>query len=362
VGDVTEHHPAARLETRLHDLLERTFQGRGWSPSVVPYVGYGTTEWVRVLARVLLAPPGAPPPRTERTSTEVPSDLRGWRRFMSASATGVAVTVTVAGTEHEVSSDRDGYVDVRLPATLRPGWRSVSVRLDGAPEANVPVRVIGPGTRLGMVSDIDDTVIVTMLPQPLVAFRNAFLLRESARTPVPGMADLYADVAAAHPDVFVVYLSTGAWNTAGALARFLSHHGFPRGPLLLTDWGPTTTGWFRSGSEHKRAQLLRLLEELPQLDWLLVGDDGQHDPTIYADLAAAAPERVVAIAIRELSLGEQVVGHGTPVARDDRTTGPAAALEVRAPDGFGLRSALRERGILARDGGTRGGGSPGSGR
>ena len=173
-----------------------------------------------------------------------------------------------------------------------------------------------------MVSDIDDTVIVTVLPQPLVAFRNAFLLMRAPGRPVAGMAELYADVAAAHPDVFVVYLSTGAWNTAGALGRFLHHHGFPRGPLLLTDWGPTTSAWFRSGREHKRAQLRRLLEELPDLTWLLVGDDGQHDPTTYAELAARAPDRVAAIAIRELSLGEQVVGHGTPVARDEPGHGP----------------------------------------
>jgi phosphatidate phosphatase APP1 len=256
------------------------------------------------------------------------------------------VTVTIAGTVHQVTSDRDGYIDVRLPGTLDPGWRTVAVGLDGRSDVEVSVRVVGPATRLGLVSDIDDTVIVTMLPQPLVAFRNAFLLRESARTPVPGMAELYSQVAAEHPDVFVVYLSTGAWNTAGALARFLNHHGFPRGPMLLTDWGPTTSGWFRSGAEHKRAQLLRLLAELPDLDWLLVGDDGQHDPTIYADLAATAPGRVAGIAIRELSLGEQVVGHGTPVARDDIASGPAAALEVRAPDGFGLRDALRSRGVL----------------
>jgi phosphatidate phosphatase APP1 len=256
------------------------------------------------------------------------------------------VTVSIDGTAHQVTSDRDGYVDVRLPATLEPGWRTVSVGLDDGRDIEVSVRVVGPATRLGLVSDIDDTVIVTMLPQPLVAFRNAFLLRESARSPVPGMAELYAEVAAKHPDVFVVYLSTGAWNTAGALSRFLNHHGFPRGPMLLTDWGPTTTGWFRSGADHKRAQLRRLLAELPDLDWLLVGDDGQHDPTIYADVAATAPERIVGIAIRELSLGEQVVGHGTPVAREDAVSGPAAALEVRAPDGLGLRDALQGRGVI----------------
>jgi phosphatidate phosphatase APP1 len=336
-------HRAARLEARLHGVLESALQGRGWVPRVVPHVGYGTASWVRVLARVLLAPVGGP--QSDRGGTGVPSDLRGWRRFVSASAVGVPVTITVGGRAHEVTSDRDGYVDVRLPATLGPGWHTVTVRV-GDTDAAASVRVVGPETRLGMVSDIDDTVIVTMLPRPLVAFRNAFLLRESARTPVPGMAELYEEVATAHPDVFVVYVSTGAWNTAGALGRFLFHHGFPRGPLLLTDWGPTTEGWFRSGAEHKRSQLHRLLEELPDLSWLLVGDDGQHDPTIYADLAAYAPHRVVAIAIRELSLGEQVVGHGTPVARDDVTTGPGAALEVRAADGFGLREALRERGIL----------------
>ena len=86
-----------------------------------------------------------------------------------------------------------------------------------------------------------------MLPQPLVAFRNAFLLRESARTPVAGMAELYADVVAAHPDVFVVYLSTGAWNTAGAMARFLHHHGFPRGSAAP----------HRLGAHHQRLVPLR---------------------------------------------------------------------------------------------------------
>jgi phosphatidate phosphatase APP1 len=342
-----EPHRAARVEARVHGLLEDVLQGRGWVPRVVPHVGYGTTTWVRVLARVLLTPPGGP--RSDHGAPGVPSDLRGWRRFVSASAVGTAVTITVDGREHEVTSDRDGYLDVRVPAALDPGWHSVSLRVtepSGAPDVAASVRVVGPRTRLGLVSDIDDTVIVTMLPRPLVAFRNAFLLRENARTPVPGMAPLYAEIAAAHPDVFVVYLSTGAWNTAGALARFLHHHGFPPGPMLLTDWGPTSTGWFRSGAEHKRSQLNRLLEELPDLAWLLVGDDGQHDPTIYADVAAARPSQVVGIAIRELSLGEQVVGHGTPVARDDATAGPAASLEVRAPDGVGLRDALRARGLL----------------
>jgi phosphatidate phosphatase APP1 len=315
-------------------------------PRVVPFVGYGAEGWVRVLARVVLTPAGGDRPRPADVAARAPLDVRGWRRFVSASAPGVAVRVTIGDRTHDVVSDREGYLDVRLPAELDPGWHRITLEVDGRTPARAEVRVVGPETRLGMVSDIDDTVIVTVLPQPLVAFRNAFLMLESARTPVAGMAELYAEVATAHPDVFVVYLSTGAWNTAGALSRFLHHHGFPRGPLLLTDWGPTTSGWFRSGREHKRAQLRRLLDELPDLRWLLVGDDGQHDPTTYAELAEEVPGRVEAIAIRELNLAEQVIGHGTPVARDDRVPDAVAAVEVRAPDGFGLAAALRERGLV----------------
>ena len=63
---------------------------------------------------------------------------------------------------------------------------------------------------------------------------------------------------AEHPDAPVIYLSTGAWNTSPWLTRFLRRNGYPDGPMLLTDWGPTNTGWFRSGQDHKHAQLHRL--------------------------------------------------------------------------------------------------------
>jgi phosphatidate phosphatase APP1 len=190
--------------------------------------------------------------------------------------------------------------------------------------------------------------MVTALPRPLLAFWNTFVRQETSRRAVRGMATLYRELQAAHPDAPFVYLSTGAWNVAPALQQFLARHGYPPGPLLLTDWGPTPDAWFRSGPEHKRRELRRLLEELPQVRWLLVGDDGQHDPELYAEAVDAAPEQIRAVAIRQLSPAEQVLTHGTPEPireRGPRRTHPVHQ-EVRAPDGFGLRAALRSRGLL----------------
>jgi phosphatidate phosphatase APP1 len=337
---MTPTHRAARIEDRIHAVVESRLLARGWSPHLTPYVGYGGPGWVRILARVLLAPPGTP--RDERP------ERRGWRRFTTVSADGIDVTVRLGDESHVVPSGRDGYVDVRLPADLPPGWATASLVVGDAAPVETPLRIVAEDTTFGMVSDVDDTVIVTMLPRPLVAFRNAFLVRESARKPVPGMAELYASILAAHPDAVVVYLSTGAWNTAAALGDFLARHGYPPGPLLLTDWGPTATGWFRSGPAHKHAQLERLYADLPQVRWLLVGDDGQHDPTIYAETAVAHPDRLHAIAIRQLSVGEQLARHGLPSGPDPLTDAAAegGTPAVWAPDGLALRDALVSRGLL----------------
>jgi len=50
-------HRAARLEDWIHDVRERWARRRGHVPTVVPYTGYGSSEWVRVLCRVLLSKP-----------------------------------------------------------------------------------------------------------------------------------------------------------------------------------------------------------------------------------------------------------------------------------------------------------------
>ena len=107
-------HRAARVEDRVHGAAERWLRRRGWRPRVVPFIGYGTEGWVRVLARVLLAPPD--------TRTGELRLGRGWRRFLTATAAGVPVTVVVGGREHRVVSGRGGYVDAVLAADVEPGW------------------------------------------------------------------------------------------------------------------------------------------------------------------------------------------------------------------------------------------------
>lgn len=331
---------AARVEEFVDRRIEGVLRVLGWREKVICYTGYGSSESIRVLGRVVLVP------RRARggigKATEELIKRRGFRNFVSAACVRVPVTITVGNQVVTATTDRGGYIDERIRNhDLRPGWRQVRVRSRTSKTALADVHVVSDDVDFGVVSDIDDTIISTWLPRPMIAAWNSFIRDESARQSVPGMARMYTSLLNDHPGAPVVYISTGAWNTHGFLSRFLRKHGYPQGAMLLTDWGPTNTGWFRSGMAHKADTLLQLTRDFPRISWVLVGDDGQHDPMIYANFAHVAPDRVRAIAIRQLSPAEQVLAHGTTTVLSEEQDAVADTPWVVAPDGRGLLAGLR---------------------
>ena len=330
-------HRAARIEDAFHRWRERRGRKRGLVTTIVPYAGYGTTTWVRVLCRVVLA-------RGDAAASQRAEKVRGWRSFFSIPVEDVEVTVTVGDMSRRVAPIRGGVVDVHIEASLSPGWQTVTLRTDDTEPVTAPVFVSEPDDRFGIISDIDDTVMVTALPRPFLAAWNTFVLDEHARTPVAGMAVLYERLSREHPGAPVIYLSTGAWNVAPTLTRFLGRNLYPRGALLLTDWGPTHDRWFRSGREHKLLNLERIATEFPNVKWLLVGDDGQHDEAIYGAFAAKHPGNVAAVAIRPLAPGEAVLAGGRSQAGEREH--PSSVRWFYAPDGAGLAEQVTAAGLL----------------
>jgi phosphatidate phosphatase APP1 len=356
---VARPHYAARLEDALDRRIARTLRARGWTVRIETYPGYGSPHWVRVLARTVLAAPQVPDEELPGAGSAQAGGhwhgpqalaVRGWRSFLTVPVAGARVEVRIGSKVHHVVTDRGGYLDTVLTADLAPGWHDVELCTQDRDATIAPVQVVDPSVRSGIVADIDDTVMVTRLPRPLVAGWNAFVRHEHAREAVPGMADLFARLRAESPDLPVLYLSTGAWNAAPALGRFLSRNGFPAGTLLLTDWGPTNTGWFRSGPRHKVNQLHRLFTEFPDVKWVLVGDDGQRDPVIYAGAAEHFPDRVRAIVIRQLTFAEHVLARG-PLAPDvsaGRAGLSGHVLVLQGPDGHALVRQADEAGLHLR--------------
>ena len=337
-------HRAARIEDRFHAYREKRARKRNYAVTVVPYPGYGNTQWVRVLARVLLTKNPRPGSRAARKMRKRSESVRGWRSFTSVPINEVIVTIRINGHEMVVKADRGGVVDTHIEMSLAPGMHTVQLQAEDSEVAEAQIHVVAPDATTGLVCDVDDTVMVTALPRPFLAAWNSFVLDEHARVPTPGMAVFLSRVAQIAEGMPVVYLSTGAWNVAPTLRRFLSRNLYPQGSLLLTDWGPTRDRMFRSGREHKETQLRRLAGEFPHIKWILVGDDGQHDEAIYAEFEKEHPNSVKAVAIRQLSNGEAVLAGGRKKAEEHIQAGDAPW--VYSPDGAGLYAQLREFNVL----------------
>ena len=336
---------AARFEDRVHRSRANRAIKRGKTPSVIPYIGYGTTKWVRVFGRVLYLRPDTREHSRFRPDVEEVSRVRGWRTFTSVYVPYQRVTVLVDGTPiTEVVADRGGVIDSIVPVELAAGWHTLTLQVSDGETANAPIKVMDPSAQLGILSDIDDTILITALPKPFVAAWNSFVLDENARRSTPGMPVLYDRLMRRHPGSPFIYLSTGAWNAAPALSRFLARNLYPVGPLLLTDWGATHDRWFRSGREHKRQELKRLAREFPGVRWILIGDDGQHDEMLYAEFAREHPENVAAVAIRQLSVGQAVLAGGRSKAL--RNKDESGVSWVYGPDGATLSEELRKLGLL----------------
>ena len=280
-------------ERRLVRSQVRRHARAGWQPRATGFTGYGSPERARVVGRVLMHNPA--------DSHEHSTVQRGWRQFVTTPVPDAPVTVELGSQRIDARTNDEGYFEVLiLGHGLEPGWHdaTVSVALGESHEA-APVHIISDEVTRAIISDVDDTIMVTMLPRAALAAWNSWVKKTNTRQPVPGMAQFFEALRESSEPVF--YLSTGAWNTYDTLVDFIDRHSLPRGPLLLTDWGPTQTGLFRSGPEHKRVQLRNLIIDFPNITWTLVGDDGQHDPMIYSDVVFEHPDKVELVAIRELS-------------------------------------------------------------
>lgn len=340
-------HWAARLENVKNVTVGSLLRHLGWDLRLQPFHGYGSNRRARILAKVRYASPATPADFYDQPVHDMRTiAVRGWRNFAGQVAPHRTVNVMLGDRQFAVRADRAGIVDVVLEVELSPGTHEAVLWTAPDNKVTADVTVFPEDARIGLISDIDDTVMVTWLPRPLLAFWNAFVVHQSTRKVVPGMPLLYQHLVRDHPSAPVVYLSTGAWNVYPVLKRFLYKNGYPDGPLLLTDWGPTNTGLFRSGRAHKERALENLARELPSLRWILVGDDGQHDPAIYSEFAAAHPENVEAIAIRQLTESEQLLAHGTLRPLGGSGPGPDTPATVQAPDGHGLLRQLRRLGLL----------------
>lgn len=229
---------------------------------------------------------------------------------------------------HQGLTDSEGYArfDIRLDAPWEfgehPRWETVTLHWrnrDGAQTVDGHVLAPGKSSVLGVISDIDDTIVETGITGNFRAvmrnWRRVLLEMPEERLLVPG-ADVFFNALGGgdpSPDGAghagerqratrrpFFYVSSSPWNLFSYLVSYMQGRGLPLGPIMLRDWGLNrATYGSASHGDHKREAIAAILGAYPELKFALIGDDSQGDLAAFADIATNNPGRVRAVFIRK---------------------------------------------------------------
>lgn len=156
---------------------------------------------------------------------------------------------------------------------------------------------------VSVISDIDDTIKITQVNDKTALFSNTFL---RPFEPVPKMNTLYQDWAQ-HIQVSFHYVSASPWQLYLPLIEFIKNHRFPLGSVHLRLFRWKDSSWlefFKSPREYKMRTIEFLIACGQQRRFILVGDSGESDPEIYADVARQYPRQIALILIHDVT-GEE---------------------------------------------------------
>ena len=298
------------LDRAKYEVADRLLPSRG--VRILPYRGFGTRDALHVSGRVLRNAPLAPAGAEDTAWANL---VATYRRFESDEVPGARLRARYEGAEVEMTADSEGYfhAEIRPPKDLplERAWHAVHVELlaprmaEGPVTADAPVLVPPASASFLVVSDVDDTVVRTEATQLIRMARNLLFGNARTRLPFPGVAAFYRALSegpgggAANP---LLYVSSSPWNLYDLLVELFEHRGIPVGPLLLRDWGLTPEELLPTRhAGHKLVAITKVLDTYPALPVLLIGDSGQEDPEIYAQVIREHPGRVMAAYIRNVS-------------------------------------------------------------
>ena len=322
--------------TRLLALFGRPVRrAQGLQGTVIEaFRGYGSRERMFLIGRVFRQSPSD----VWDGSPSVVAHLRDvGRRIVRRKVVDASVAVRFGAATGRTRTDEDGFFrfDLRLPEAppADKSWHRVELVLDAEPPLRATADVYVPldTVRLVVVSDIDDTVMYTGVGNKLAMLWRLFVAGAESRVAFPGVAAFYRalhDGEGGSEDNPVLYVSRAPWGAYDMLTAFFRMHDIPVGPeLFLREWG---VSWRhplpRKARDHKRELIGNMLSLYPDLPFVLIGDSGQHDPEVYADVVREHPGRVRAVYIRDVSRAPERAAEIEALAQAVDAVGSALVL------------------------------------
>ncbi len=223
----------------------------------------------------------------------------------------IKVTLHFKDLEVTTKTLDDGYFRFTIPYNeyLDSGWHSyaVSCSLNGMGIIEQGELLKPFKSKLGIISDIDDTFLIShtnnIFKKLYVVLTRNINNRKIFNDVVPhyqALSRAGQEEEGAFNSFF--YVSSSEWNLYEFILQFTRMHQLPKAIIKLKKIKTGLGDFLFTGSgshDHKFLKIKDIISFYPQLTYVLMGDDSQHDPFLYERVVKVFPQSVKAIYIRQ---------------------------------------------------------------
>lgn len=236
-------------------------------------------------------------------------------RYVSEGIPHIRVEITFNNQSTTVETDEQGLfeTEIKLKKELKSGWYDVTYQvLDEIVEDQEPleekgeVLIVDKSNQYIVVSDVDDTILISHATQTLRKLRLILTKNSKTRLPFVGVAAFYKALNTGNPPQFnnhIFYVSSSEWNLYDFLEDFCEVRNIPKGPFMLQELKTSLWKLIKSGGgthSHKKDKILHLMDIYPDQKFILIGDSGQRDAALYKSITEERPHQVLTIYIRDV--------------------------------------------------------------
>jgi phosphatidate phosphatase APP1 len=278
------------------------------------YHGYGHQHNLVVYGHVIDYKPMRPSLYTDNL---LQNAIHLIRQFFVKPMPNVQVKMRWNEQEFFSITEKDGFFRFEWESneSTPAGWHQVvvdSIDEEGNVTATGEGKIFVPhATQYGIISDIDDTVLVSHSAKTGKKLRVMFTKNPRSRKAFDNVVRFYQllSLAKTTPDILnpFFYVSSSEWNLYDDLNEFFKHNGLPKGAFLLN----SIKKWyqlFKTGTtkhQGKFIRAIRIMEAFPKQKFILLGDNSQQDPEIYKTIANKYQDRIIAVYIRNVEKNKE---------------------------------------------------------
>ncbi len=189
------------------------------------------------------------------------------------------------------------YTTLELPAKSikkRGGWVALKVQDKYQRDFSGEVQLI-PEQGVSVISDIDDTIKISEVLDKKALVRNIFAKPYLA---TPGFPEYYKKLQ--QQGAYFHYVSASPWQLYPSLKPFMLAN-YPKGTISLRNFRIKDSSLMRflqSSQKYKLDTISKIIKRYPKHQFILIGDSGEHDPEVYAEIYSKYPENIKSIQIR----------------------------------------------------------------